>query len=282
VFDADTYREEALARWERAAPGWAARRDQFQRFTRPVSVWMIDHLGPQPGHTLLELAAGTGDTGLLAAELVQPGGRVIITDLSEAMVEAARRRAEELGLRNVETRVMHADWIDLPTASVDGVLCRFGYMLLADPLAALQETRRVLRPGGRVALAAWGAPEDNPWSTTISGAAAELGLTTPHAPDEPGPFRFAAPGTIERLLDEAGFDEVLVESLDLTFEFESTDAHFDFQRETSPTLLECLPRLSPADHARLRDASDARVRPYVRADGSVRLPARTWVAVASA
>ena len=154
----------------------------------------------QPGHTVLELAAGPADTGLLAAELVAPGGKAIITDNAEAMVEAAKARAEEVGATNVEIRPMEAEWIDLPTASVDAVLCRWGYMLLADPEAALRETRRVLRPGGRVALAAWAGPEHNPWIAAIGprdgraaapGAAAARGAR-PARVRPPGQDRGAA------------------------------------------------------------------------------------------
>ncbi len=93
---------------------------------------------------MLELAAGLGETGMLAAELVAPGGSVIVSDQAEAMLEGARKRAGELNLTNVEFQVLNGEWIDLPLASVDVVLCRWGYMLMADPAAALSETRRVL------------------------------------------------------------------------------------------------------------------------------------------
>jgi SAM-dependent methyltransferase len=280
--DAEAFREEARKRWEGAAAGWEARREAFQRAAQPISMWMVEQLGCQPGHTVLELAAGPGDTGLLAAELVRPGGRVLLTDTAEGMVAAAARRAKALGLGNVVTRRMDAEWLDLPTASVDGVLCRFGYMLLADPGAALQESRRVLRRGGRVALAAWTSAEDNPWLSSIGGAMVELGFAERPDPDEPGPFTFAAPGRIEELLGEAGFDDVLVETVDLMFPFASTDEHFEHQLALSTRLQEQLAALSPAEHTRLRDAIDARLAPHVRADGSVELPARTWVAAASA
>src|SRR3712207_5020540 len=205
--DADAYREDARIRWDAAAAGWEKRRADFQRAAQPVSIWMVDHLNPQPGHTILELAAGPGDTGLLAAELVQPGGTVILTDVAQNMVDAAQRRAAELGIRNVEARTMEAEWIDLPTASVDGVLCRFGYMLLADPETALRETRRVLRRGGRVALAAWTKGDENPWMTSITSTLVEQGLAERPPAGEPGPMAFAEPGTIERLLAEAGFED---------------------------------------------------------------------------
>ena len=95
---------------------------------------------------MLELAAGVGDTGFMAARLVGETGRVIITDFAPEMVAAARRRVEESGIRNVEFRVLDAERMDLETDSVDGVLCRWGYMLMIDPAAAFADTRRVLRP----------------------------------------------------------------------------------------------------------------------------------------
>src|SRR3712207_671036 len=131
----------------------------------PVSVWMVEAINPQPGHTVLELAAGLGDTGFLAAELVAPGGTLICSDFSPEMLSAAQERAARLGIRNVRFRQIDAETaIDQPAASVDGVLCRWGYMLMADPDTALRETRRVLKRGARVALAVWASPQDNQWS----------------------------------------------------------------------------------------------------------------------
>ena len=177
---------------------------------------------------------------------------------------------------------MEAEWLDLPTASVDGVISRWGYMLLADPDTALRETRRVLRPGGRVTLAAWAAPEANPWLSAIGRSIVELGFGDRPDPAAPGPFSFAAPGRIEDLLHAAGFDEVLVEPLDFAFRHPSADAFFEYTTEMSVTLQETLARLSPADHTRLRDAIDEKLAQYTAPDGSVELPARTWVATALA
>ena len=280
MIDSEAYREESRERWEGAARGWEERRATFQRDAQPVSVWLVEHLEPQPGYRILELAAGVGDTGLLAAELVQPGGSVLITDHAEAMVEAARRRADEVGARNVETRQMQAEWIDLPTASVDGVISRWGYMLLADPAAALTETRRVLRPGGRVTLAAWAAPDHNLWLAAVGRSIVDLGFGEPPDPAAPGPFAFAQPGRIESLLEAAGFDEALVEPLDFTMRHPSLDAYFEHQTAMSTNLRTTLAGLSPADHTRLRDEIDGRLAEFVGPDGSVALPARTWVASA--
>jgi SAM-dependent methyltransferase len=276
------WREESIARWDRAAPGWAATREAFQRVNLPVSHWMVEAIRPQPGHRVLELAAGLGDTGLLAAELVKPGGSVLITDASDGMVEAARAHAEELGADNVEVRAMQAEWIDMPAASVDAVLCRFAYMLLADPETALRETRRVLKTGGRVALAVWDLPERNRWATIFRAAAEEVGISSAPGPNDAGQFALSAPGAIEELLETTGFDEVEVDALHLAFEAESLDAWWDFVLQTSASMAEAVRGLAPADHYKLRDAIDAGYAEFVRDDGSLLLPARALVAAATA
>ena len=129
----------------------------------PVSMWMIDAIAPQPGHTVLDLAAGIGDTGFLAAELIEPGGTLITSDLVPEMLTAAQRRAEAARASATCASARSTPQpIDQPAASIDGVLSRWGYMLMADPEAALRDTRRVLRPGARLALAAWTEPTRQP------------------------------------------------------------------------------------------------------------------------
>jgi SAM-dependent methyltransferase len=281
--DAEAYRADARERWEAAAPGWAREREAFQRDAMPVTQWMLEAAALQPGHTVLELAAGVADTGLMAAELVAPGGKAIITDNSEGMLEAARARAKEVGATNVEIRPMEAEWIDLPAASVDAVLCRFGYMLLADPEAALRETRRVLRPGGRVALAAWDGPEHNPWLALMGKVMIERGLVEPEPPDAPGPLAFGRrPGQIEELLDATGFDDIVVEPLDLAMHAESLDAWWDHAIATSGRFSRVVAGLAPAEHYKLRDAVDEAFAPFVRDDGVVEIPARALMAAADA
>ncbi len=148
--DAAEYRKESRTRWGQQAKGWAARADAMGRTTMPVSVWLVDALGLQPGNDVLELAAGIGEVGFLAAEQIAPTGTLISSDFAPEMITAAQARAERMGITNVRFRQIDAEGIDQPAATLDGVLCRWGYMLMADPEAALKETRRVLKPGGRV------------------------------------------------------------------------------------------------------------------------------------
>jgi len=282
TFDPVAFRRESADRWASVAGGWAANRATFQAAVMPVSAWMVEAVEPQPGQRVLELAAGPADTGLMAAELIRPGGTLICTDVAEEMLDTARARAAELGLEDgVEFTVMDAEWIDLPTADIDAVLCRFGYMLLADPLTALGETRRVLRPGGRVALATWTDREDNPW---LAVPGEELARMTGQEsdPSAPGPFSLADPEALEDALGRAGFVETTIEQLDLTFAHEDLDAWWDVELDLSPGLRAGVTELDPAQRDELRDAIDARLAEYVAPDGSVVLPGRTHVALASA
>jgi SAM-dependent methyltransferase len=281
-FDPETYRADSREGWDRAAKGWSERRAAMQRDAEPVSRWLVDAAELKPGGVVLEVAAGLGDTGLLAAARVAPGGKVVITDGSEEMVAAARDHAGAAGADNVEVRQMEAEWLDQPTASVDAVLSRWGYMLLADPEAALREARRVLRPGGRIALAAWDPMDVNPWIGTILRAVAELRIAPPPQPGVPGMFALAAPGHVEQLLESAGFTEIRRDSVDFAWHAESLDAWWDHTRTVSVSLGELLGRLAPAEHYALRDAVDGGYAPWVAADGSLSLPARALVATAEA
>jgi SAM-dependent methyltransferase len=284
-FDANAYRRASLESWEAAAPGWVRRQELLRELAAPVSQWMLGALALQPGQRVLELAAGLGETGLLAAELVAPSGRVIVSDQAEAMLEGARSRALALGLDNVEFRVLDGEWIDLPLASVDAVLCRWGYMLMADPGAALGETRRVLASGGRLAFAVWDSVQSNPWALLPAQELRERGLA-PAPPESsqprPGPFALGSAEVVRELLAGAGFAEVEVQELELPrrhpdFE-ELWETTLDLSRDFHDAVLS-----RPAGEMEEIKASLAeRFAPYTAADGTLEVPGRTLVASASA
>jgi SAM-dependent methyltransferase len=243
---------------------------------------MIDAIAPQPGQRVLELAAGLGETGLLVAELVAPVGGAIISDQAEAMLAGARERAAAIGLSNVEFRVLNAEWIDMPVASVDAVLCRWGYMLMADPSAALAETRRVLRPGGRLALAVWDAIEHNPWARLPALELIERGLSAAPAPGTPGPFALGSHERVVELLERAGFAEARVEMLDLHRRHASFEELWDSTLDLSRTFHDAVLGRPEPEIAEIESSLAVRFQPYVDADGAVEIPARTLVASATA
>jgi SAM-dependent methyltransferase len=279
----DEARAQTRAGWEDAAAGWDRWQEVNRRAGAPVSAWMVDAIAPQPGHVVLEVAAGPGDTGFLAAELIHPGGRLVCTDGAEAMVEAARKRGEQLGIANAEFTAMEAEWLDMSAASVDAVLCRYGYMLTVDPEAALREARRVLRPGGRIAMAVWDDASTNPHITTGRKALDAIGKAPEEPPPgSPGPFALASAPKLQVLLQDTGFTEIELDALDVVTEVPSLDDAFAMMSSLSPTLRGVVPTLSPVEHTHLRDAFDAFLAAYVADDGAVAIPGRTLVAAASA
>jgi SAM-dependent methyltransferase len=280
-FDANAHRDASLQGWEEAAAGWVRSQELLREFGAPVSHWLIDAVAPQPGQRVLELAAGLGETGLLAAELVAPVGGAIISDQAEAMLSGARERASTLGLSNVEFQVINAEWIDLPVASVDVVLCRWGYMLMADPAAALGETRRVLRSEGRVALAVWDRFERNPWALLPAEELLERGLISPE-PGKPGPFTLGDEERVRELLEQAGFADVRVEALELHRRHASFAEYWESTLDLSRSMHDAVMSAPAAAIPEIEAAVQARFAPYEAQDGRLDIPARTLVACASA
>ena len=280
--DHDAERRESLERWEAAAPGWGRQLGAWSETAAPVTQWMIDAAAVRPGQRVLDLAAGPGEVGFMAAPLLEPGGTLICSDVSEAMVEVARSRATALGLTNVELRALGGEWIDLELASVDAVLCRWGYMLMIDPSAALRETRRVLRSGGRLALAVWDARERNPWSVIPTSVLVEHGLAQAPAPGVPGPFAMGDRELLAATLEEAGFTDVEIDAVDVPREAPDFDTWWAMHLDLSAATLAAFREADAATTEAVEAELAQRLAPYAAADGSLSVPGRTFVASAVA
>jgi SAM-dependent methyltransferase len=274
-------RQETRERWASSAGGWEKHADALARSSMPVSTWMVEAIAPQPGHTVLDLAAGPGDTGFLAAELIRPGGTLICSDVVPDMLTVAQRRAEALGIANVRFRQIDAQSIDQPAASLDGVLCRWGYMLMPDPEAALRETRRVLRRGARLALAAWTAREENPWSALVADALIARGLVEPPDPTQPGQFTWAREGVIADQLEAGGFVDFEVDAVDFAMRYPSVQGWWQTTRDMARAVRDAADVMDDATTAEVVEALRGAAEPWTAGDGTLALPARTWVAVAS-
>ncbi len=277
--DATEFRRASRAVWEAMAPGWDDRHAYFEQTARPVTERLLERLAPARGHTILELAAGTGIVGFAAAAFVGPGGRVIVSDFSEAMVETAERHAADLGLGNVEFRVLDAEQLDLPDEAVDGVLCRWGYMLMADPATALAETRRVLGHGGRLSCAVFGSPEQNPWAALPSRVLQERGHLPPLEAGAPGILALADTVRLRRLFVGAGFSEPQIEEIAITWRFADTDDYWEFLTGAAGAIAMVLGRLDEDERGRVREQVFERVTSFDSA-GGIALPGLSLVASA--
>lgn len=270
----DEYRRAGYELSQAIAPGWRRRHVEFEAAMTPVRELMV--AGIAAGGTVLELAAGAGDTGFAASAVAR---RLICTDFSPAMLDVARGRAGELGVRNVEFSVMDAERLELDSASVDAVLCRFGYMLMADPAAALSETRRVLRAGGRLALAVWAAPERNPFFAVLASVLARGGHVAPPPAGAPNPFGMADPDRTGALLEVAGFTAIALDEIPVRFPFRDVDGYLGFMGDTAGPLAVALQALSGADREDVaRSVGDALGAFAV--DGGYAIPGAALVATA--
>jgi ubiquinone/menaquinone biosynthesis C-methylase UbiE len=265
------YRHRSYQLWQEMARRWERGRDILWEATRPVSEWLLDRLAPQPGQTILELAAGAGETGFLAAARLGDHGRLISSDFAPRMVESATRVAEELGITNAEFRVLDAERLELDDASVDGAICRFGYMLMAEPGRALRESRRVLRGGGRLVFSVFSEPERNPWMTVARGVLVERGHLPPPDADEPGLFRLRDPDRIATLLTEAGFPHSEVEEMAIVFRFEDAESLWIYASELQGPIALAIAKLADEERRVVRAAIEEGYATF-RKNGGYELP----------
>jgi SAM-dependent methyltransferase len=273
---------EARDRWVRAAEGWEKQADKFGKDAMPVSTAMVEAIAPQPGHTILDLAAGIGDTGFLAAELIQPGGTLMTSDFAPEMLSAAQRRAEHLGIANVRFRQIDMSVpIDQPAASVDGVLCRWGYMLLEDPESALRDTRRILKQDGKLALAAWAEPDRNLWSVIPVKILEDRGLIEP-SPPGPGQFAWQDPELIRDTMETAGFIEPEIRAVEFVANYPSIDDWWVAQTQMSTRTGDADRAMDYATRSDVLADLERAAEPFLLPDDSLKIPARTWVAAATA
>ena len=191
-------RGDTVAAWAR----WHAKITAQQVNMREA---LIQHARLEPGMRVLELACGTGDPAVEIARRVGPEGRVTATDLSAQMLDVCRKNASAAGLANMDFAVADAEELQFPSASFDRVTSRLGVMYFVDVQRALAEIKRVLVPGGVVALQVWGPPEESPYFANAVGPFMQRLSPPAPPPDAPSPLRFAPPGKLVDALTAVGF-----------------------------------------------------------------------------
>jgi ubiquinone/menaquinone biosynthesis C-methylase UbiE len=265
--------------WASVAPAWAEHADYADTRGAAITARLLQLSAPQPGERVLELACGAGGVGIAAAELVGPAGEVVLSDVAAEMTAIAATRAAALGLGNVRTLTLDLDDLDQPDQAYDVVLCREGLMFALDPAHAVAEIRRVLRPGGRVALAVWGPRARNPWlSVVFDAASAQLGAPVP-PPGVPGPFALDDPGRLARLLAGAGLADVDVAEVPTPLRDASFDAWWTRTSALAGPLAKRLSALPEPAKRQLRTRMEGAVRPY-RTPAGLDFPGVSLVAAA--
>lgn len=264
--------------WDSQADAWFGERDSMLTASRPIHEWLVEHLEPREGQRVLEIAAGPGDTGFLAARRLGKG-RLVSTDFAPSMVDVARKRGAELGIQNADYQVLDAQAMTLEDASFDGVICRWGFMLMPDPAAALRECRRILVPGGRLVFAVFTSPDENPWASLPVAILRSLGhLPPPSTEWQPGILALADREKLQALLDGVRFSSTQIEAVDMTWSFADANGYWNFLMEVT-ALGPVVRSLSATVRDDVRARIDQRIASFTGPTG-VALPARCWCGLA--
>ena len=263
---------DTLQQWRETASYWTRYHDMIRTMFVPLTRALIEQARIGPGQSVLDVAGGSGEPSLTIAQVVQPTGFVMCTDAIAEMVAVAEREAVDRGVENVKFRQCTADSLPFADDSFDVAVCRLGVMFFPDPLAALREMLRVIKPGGRVALAVWGKSELNPYSYVVTRIISRYVPATPVAPDAPDAFRFAEPGKLAGILEAAGAIDVAecVVEFDIAAPL-SPEEFWNMRSEISETLREKLKTISSEDKRRMADEVREAVREFFP-DNQMRFP----------
>lgn len=208
-------------------PDWEKIAEKFDLWLpqiAPVGEALIAALPVQPGDKVLDVASGTGEPALTLARR-NPHIQITGIDAAPAMARVAQNKVHTERLNNITFGAMPAEKMEFADNSFDKLLCRFGVMLFADSQQGLKEMQRVLKPCGRFALAVWSTPET---MTTMNWAHTAF---KPRLPEEQLPAigkitSLGTPGILEKMLEEAGFNDFTIERKRFDYQFASFDEYW--------------------------------------------------------
>jgi len=227
---------------------------------------IVEAVGASPGHAILDLASGSGQPALALAAAVGPQGSVTASDQSAGMLTVVKENARRENLTNLRFEQAEAEALPFPDATFDGVTCRFGAMFFSEPLRAMRECLRVLRPGGRAAFVVWGAPEQ-PFFGMTAGVLRRFVTFPDPEPGAPHVFRFAAPGSLVQVMRDAGFLPASEEPRRVPCErVGTTESFWEEFREVAAPFRAMIAALPPDRRAELDRAVLAAMQPYTTGD----------------
>jgi ubiquinone/menaquinone biosynthesis C-methylase UbiE len=241
----DSETDGVLREWRESAFYWQKHADTIRTMFAPVTQALINDAAIMEGETVLDVAGGAGEPSLTIAETVGPSGSVTYTDAAPEMVAAAQAEAQRRGLTNVTFEQCSAQSLPFESQSFDAVVCRLGVMFFPDTVAAVREMLRVTKREGVISLAVWGKSELNPFSYAITDVVARyFEAAAPSDPNAPGAFRFAEPGSLARILAEAGAGDIKEHVLKFNIAAPISQEQFwEIRSETSGTLRDKLATL---------------------------------------
>ncbi len=246
-FDAGGLKDATRALWDQHARGWSEQGGVVARWLAEATAAMLAMAEVRPGARVLDVAAGAGDQTLDIAACVGPSGSVLATDLSPAILDFAKAKAQRAGFRHVETKAADGENLDVPEAAFDAAICRLGLMFFPHPGRGLREMHRALKPGGHACTLVFSSPDRNPCITALVGTALKHAGLPPRDPYQPGGLlSLGKPGLMDALFQEVGFDRVATTKLAAPFRLSSVKEYLDFVRNSASPILQILATLDAA------------------------------------
>jgi len=267
----------ALDSWQTSARYWDKYRVLIEQMFAPLTSGLIEEARIGIGQKVLDIGGGSGEPSLTISSIVGPTGSVMYTDPAAGMVESAQAEAHRRGLTNIRFRQCSADDLPFPDRTFDVAVGRLSAMFFVDPVKAVREALRVILQGGYVSFVVWGPKEANPFFSVIADVIDRFVEGPPEDSGARDVFRFAVPGELAGILQQAGAKNVVERRLDFQIEAAvSFEQFWQLRTEMSGTLREKMARLAPAQLPTVKQAvADAARRYFV--SGTMNFPAEALI-----
>ncbi len=245
-------RDQQRESWNKTSSAWKKWDAITMDFLSVMGSEMISYIKPAGNQLIIDIAGGTGEPGLSIASMLTDGGKVFICDLAEDMLTVAKEKAMAKGITNVETRQCDVSNLPFDDDNFDAVSCRFGFMFFPDMQLAANEMFRVLKPGGRIAIAVWNIPEKNFWVTATMGTIMKNMELAPPPPEAPGMFRCAKPGRMKEVIEKAGFKNYQEKEITTTLKAGTLENYWSMMTEVGAPIIAALNKADDAMKAKIK------------------------------
>jgi len=274
--DKSELKEHQRSTWAAAAKGWRRRDDLLRKGAAPVTERMLELSAIVAGFKLLDIASGTGEPAISAAQIVGESGKVVGIDLVDEMLAIAREKSAKAHLDNIEFHCIDAETLDFAADSFDAVTIRWGLMFMPEPQACLAAAHKALKQNGRISLACWAAPEKNPFvSVPIKTLTQYMDVPVP-PPGAPGIFAFSDPERLRDALSSAGFKNIALEEMTIDImEVHDGRAYWEATSDLAAPIMALVGQLDESTRADYIEVADA-----LKQGETLRMRGTTWIASA--
>src|SRR5207253_6753949 len=269
--------KKALDAWETSARQWDEYRALIAQMFAPLTSGLVEEARIGMDQKVLDIGGGSGEPSLTISSIVGPTGSVMYTDPVAGMVEAAQAEAGRRGLTNIHFKQCSADALPFADRTFDVAVGRLSAMFFVDPVTAVQEALRVILEDGYVSCAVWGPKEANPFFSTVTDVMDRFVEVPSQDPDAPDVFRFAVPGKLAGILENADAKNVIARQLNFQIEAAiSFEQFWQLRTEMSGTLREKMAGIAPAQLPTIKQAAADAARRYFES-GTMSFPTQALI-----